>query len=635
MGNFSRPPDQQLQHATSKRYVGVRMQQGVPLLDADWNELEDLRRYEHETLGTWFIGDGVPVGSDGFHILPVNADNDFGIRQGVLLVHGKLVVLDADTRYTTQPHFGDPNLNPPLPALTTPNGDAEFVVYVDITEREVDSQEDPALVDSRIGLETAVRITRQWVVRVATVPQDLAMLDAPPAGHVFYKLAYLRRKGGNAKITAPMIEDLRDTQLSIRRRIEVRNNLGTIVLDSPKFKLVLETTRNNVLGFIRYITTEFNPINTAMTAAEVLGLQAAAQITRPAEAGLALLGNQVLANRGALGVLSQLYDAENAFLEIWRDVVMHLGGTPKKYASYQHFVTRLDQRLNDPLVGSALGLHAALEAEDLAAASLMQDAIARLFGEQTNANVPRGSIDIFLSKSVANLVHGQTVTFEFTAHSFTTLSDSYTVEILPETGWTRRLVDQNGDSIPSNRIPIGAGPALAKIYIEVVVGAGTSALQLRVTSVSNPDEVTQTTESYVLQEGASGPPAASKLRLVTQQPTHGGNPIPWDEQQNTIQLPSVGMSVVPIDAYNDSASPITVALSSALSALVPANPNPAWTVSLAPSASIQVNAGTHTSFQVRVTPGGSAESATLTVTAAATVEGSAVTTSVNPHLVVV
>ena len=29
-----------------KHYVGVRLQQGVPIVDADWNELEDIRKYE-------------------------------------------------------------------------------------------------------------------------------------------------------------------------------------------------------------------------------------------------------------------------------------------------------------------------------------------------------------------------------------------------------------------------------------------------------------------------------------------------------------------------------------------------------------------------------------------------------------
>nr|BFE80521.1 hypothetical protein GCM10020093_031220 [Planobispora longispora] len=28
-----------------KGYIGIRLQQGVPLLDRDWNELEDIRRH--------------------------------------------------------------------------------------------------------------------------------------------------------------------------------------------------------------------------------------------------------------------------------------------------------------------------------------------------------------------------------------------------------------------------------------------------------------------------------------------------------------------------------------------------------------------------------------------------------------
>jgi hypothetical protein len=37
MGNFSRDTFDKLKH-----YVGVRLQQGVPIVDADWNELEDI-----------------------------------------------------------------------------------------------------------------------------------------------------------------------------------------------------------------------------------------------------------------------------------------------------------------------------------------------------------------------------------------------------------------------------------------------------------------------------------------------------------------------------------------------------------------------------------------------------------------
>ncbi len=63
MGDFSRSTFDRVKH-----YVGVRMQQGVPIVDADWNELEDIRKYEVQAFLKWFVGDGVPAGNDGFRI---------------------------------------------------------------------------------------------------------------------------------------------------------------------------------------------------------------------------------------------------------------------------------------------------------------------------------------------------------------------------------------------------------------------------------------------------------------------------------------------------------------------------------------------------------------------------------------
>jgi hypothetical protein len=57
-----------------KQYVSVRMQQGVPLLDSDWNEKDDIRRYEMRSFIKWFIGDGVPYGNDGFAIKVLNQE---------------------------------------------------------------------------------------------------------------------------------------------------------------------------------------------------------------------------------------------------------------------------------------------------------------------------------------------------------------------------------------------------------------------------------------------------------------------------------------------------------------------------------------------------------------------------------
>src|SRR5213592_3792458 len=75
MGKFSRDPKTRLGDARSKHYVSVRMQQGVPIIDADLNELEDLRRVEFEDEGKWVLGNGVPLSNNGFRIVAIPGGN--------------------------------------------------------------------------------------------------------------------------------------------------------------------------------------------------------------------------------------------------------------------------------------------------------------------------------------------------------------------------------------------------------------------------------------------------------------------------------------------------------------------------------------------------------------------------------
>ena len=60
----------------------------MPIVDADWNELEDIRKYELETFIKWFVGNGVPLGNDGFKIertkeagcIRLSLNGEFGMR---------------------------------------------------------------------------------------------------------------------------------------------------------------------------------------------------------------------------------------------------------------------------------------------------------------------------------------------------------------------------------------------------------------------------------------------------------------------------------------------------------------------------------------------------------------------------
>jgi len=61
-----------------RAYSNVRLQQGVPLVDADVNELDDIRKFDLRAFLKWFVGNGNRLGGDGFHILqasPASATN--------------------------------------------------------------------------------------------------------------------------------------------------------------------------------------------------------------------------------------------------------------------------------------------------------------------------------------------------------------------------------------------------------------------------------------------------------------------------------------------------------------------------------------------------------------------------------
>lgn len=252
MGDFSRNTFNKLNH-----YVSVRMQQGVPLIDADWNEQEDIRKYELRTFLKWFVGNGVPKGNDGFHIMPPanNEENDFIIKGGTeddpgyCLVDGWDVMIEDDINYTGQPLYENEslaekwNVKKPGPLSPPTDGERTDMVFIDVWEREVDAYEDDKLINEDIGIETCVRLKREWAVRVAEnlsdeegLKQYLQDHEIVRPGHVYYPLAFLTRTASQNVISN--ITDLRRTGLAVlSEEITIKDGYVGIGTIEPEVKL--------------------------------------------------------------------------------------------------------------------------------------------------------------------------------------------------------------------------------------------------------------------------------------------------------------------------------------------------------------------------------------------------------------
>jgi hypothetical protein len=220
-------------------FVAVRLQQGVPIVDADWNELDDIRRFEVRAFLKWFVGDGLPEGNDGFRITASGQANDFSIQSdttapadglrnaGRCLVDGWDVMITSDVAYTAQPlHADRPDAAaraaawsvPVIESLTAPIADGVALVYLDVWERLVTPSEDVNLIHAGLGTESCARLKREWVVRTRPGEQVPQPSDGPPdyvAGHAYYPLATLRRRAGDAQVHPGDVTDLRERNLQL------------------------------------------------------------------------------------------------------------------------------------------------------------------------------------------------------------------------------------------------------------------------------------------------------------------------------------------------------------------------------------------------------------------------------------
>ena len=506
MGNFSRDPDTRAADAAVKQYVAVRLQQGVPILDADWNLLDDLRRRDSETLGGRFIGDGVPTGSDGFRIFAEGAPDpslgkqDFGIRQGLIIVNGKLLQIDRDFRYTDQPNFNKPAVDPPVPPLELKEK-GEYIIFLDTWEREVDSQGEETLVDPHIGVETVVLLKREWAVRVTDIVavRVTDIVAVPPTGHFFYALAKLTWPGsedGSGDIKDDMLVERRDTDASPRREIAYRKGVSeNPLVDTKMFLETLVAVRDSVSNFLEVLTSKFVNPAVPYSAAEVMGFESLRAIASLTDHGIALVNARALDARGALLFFAQLFGAEKRFLNVWKNVLFRLITTNGQIYRGA-FKTMIE------IIETDLGrASAALERTNLEEAKRSQDKINEQFADQTTKPVGFLLLTYLGPRNIPIIQPGVPLDLRYRVSGAVTPEGTLQVERFIDPKWKTEL--RNSDGTPFN-LKLGPGAFKQEFVVTVTPSNNRqhdTLLSLMASATHNPDGLNHTSGQIALSFG--------------------------------------------------------------------------------------------------------------------------------------
>jgi hypothetical protein len=258
-----------------KSYVRVRLAQGVPIVDADVNEREDIEMFELRAFLKWFVGDGVPDGNDGFRILeslaaaPFTKASNFRISSGLAtattddevlpnagrcLVNGLDAMIDRAIDFRAQelfeflpppaaPNTTKPNIlsieaklkAPRIRADAMDNGPGGTVdVWLDVWDVPVAPADDPGhMIHVGLGIDSCSREKRCWAVRV--LPAGTVLAPPHPefaAGHSYYRIAEIARRGSvDRNVNQADIRDLREQRLLVLPSTLVPDLFNTTVLE--------------------------------------------------------------------------------------------------------------------------------------------------------------------------------------------------------------------------------------------------------------------------------------------------------------------------------------------------------------------------------------------------------------------
>ena len=172
-GNYSR-----FTFDEAKNYFYMLKEQGVPVLDDEFNLLQEINITFLRRMIQDIVGNGSP--NNCFDIASNNeAQDDFIIKggdgtlegAGHYYLDGYLIVLPSDTTFLTQPIS--------QPAITIPTGQRFDRVYLDVYFAEIDALEDANILDPSLNVETSRRLKLQWEVKVSEgAPAPSSYTDA-------------------------------------------------------------------------------------------------------------------------------------------------------------------------------------------------------------------------------------------------------------------------------------------------------------------------------------------------------------------------------------------------------------------------------------------------------------------------
>jgi hypothetical protein len=197
----------------AKHYQSVVLQQGRVLLDADWNEQQDITAHRAELLTLDAVGPcGAPNYAPGFQITVDPVTLVATIGKGRFYIDGFLCENEEDVPYADQPDLIDP---PDFVALLANGPTHTAIVYLNVWQREITALDDPHIREQALDVpDTAARLKTVWQVKllpVTVIEPDRNLVRASLGRLVMGLDEYAERLGATAATVAEEVKRWAET----------------------------------------------------------------------------------------------------------------------------------------------------------------------------------------------------------------------------------------------------------------------------------------------------------------------------------------------------------------------------------------------------------------------------------------